>query len=148
MLQQVSEWAPSTHLPMPTKPVFPLCLISGYVDQKYKASILTSLFKHCLHPHLTIHRLYPFKAPFLVYTTQKSHSYKLTERLNSNETSERKTLFLNRMNDGHLNSNSMSWVKAIFLSTWANRHHSVSRLQEVQWREEVWGTVCVHGYEL
>lgn len=89
--------APSTHLPRPTKPGLLVCLISGYVDQKYKASILTSLFKHCLHPHLTIHRLYPFKAPILVYTAQKTHSYKLTERLNSNETSQRKTLFLDRM---------------------------------------------------
>lgn len=84
--------APSAHLPRPTKLSILACLIKGDVDRKYKASILThSPFNHCLHPHLTIHRLYPFKAPILVY--KRAHSYIFTERLSSNETSQRETLF-------------------------------------------------------
>ena len=93
---------PSAHLPRPTILV---CLISGDVDHKYKASILTSPFKHCLRPHLTIHRLYPFTAPILVY--KRAHSYNFTERLNSEEGSQRTTLFLHRMWQFELNFNEL-----------------------------------------
>jgi len=65
----VDTAAPRAHLPKPIKLRIP-CFISGDAHQKHKASILTSPFKLCLHPHLTTD--YQLKGSILVYSTQKA----------------------------------------------------------------------------
>lgn len=98
MLRHSTLQSCSSHLPTPTKLELLACLISGDVVQRYKASILTSPIQTLPASPFDYSQTIAFKAPILVYThSERVHSYKRTERLDSNETSQRKTLFLNRM---------------------------------------------------